>query len=220
MNTWPFEPHNGKTVVHVVRVNDYQPELCCLTLPNIEAYARRLNADFNVITERKFPDWPATYEKMQVFELGRENDWNILIDADFLIHPDMFDVRGVVPPNCIGMHFGYDADKCLKPDKYFHRYGHNRGIASGFVVTSWLTHDIWEPLDMTPEEAKANVIRPHIVDEYCLSRNMAKYGLPFFGILPDPQTQYLLEHLGVEGCGQDEMELKLQHARDLLKVWK
>lgn len=68
-----------KKTVFTLNVDGYAPEITALTYPLIEAYAEKIGADFHIISERKFPEWPVTYEKLQIFELAREmgNDWNI-----------------------------------------------------------------------------------------------------------------------------------------------
>ena len=83
-----------KKTIYTLNIGDYAPEICALTYPLIQAYARKIGADFHVIRERKFPEWPIVYEKLQIYELGRKhgNDWNIFVDSDTLINPEMFDV--------------------------------------------------------------------------------------------------------------------------------
>ncbi|HWB97853.1 MAG TPA: hypothetical protein VG672_14160 [Bryobacteraceae bacterium] len=45
-----------KKTVYTLNIGDYAPEICALTYPLMEAYARKIGADFHVIRERKFPD--------------------------------------------------------------------------------------------------------------------------------------------------------------------
>ena len=66
------------------------------------------------------------------------------------------------------------------------------------MVTSDWTHDFWQPLDISKEEALSRVIRQHIVDEYCASRNLARYGLKYLGVAPTPEDQKLVLHIGAE----------------------
>ena len=76
-----------KKILHVLNINDFFPELFALTYPTIKAYADRTGFVINLITERKFPDYPINYEKMQVYKDGEGADYNMLCDADMLIHP-------------------------------------------------------------------------------------------------------------------------------------
>lgn len=81
-----------KKVVWTLLVNDYFPELAAITAPNHQEYARAIGAEFRRITERRYPEWHPTYEKVQTFELGRDADWNIHIDADLMVAPTMLDI--------------------------------------------------------------------------------------------------------------------------------
>ena len=81
-----------KKTLYTLNIGDYAPEIRALTFPLLRGWADKIGADFHVIEERKFPDWPIVYEKLQIYELGQGNDWNIFADADTLVHPEMFDV--------------------------------------------------------------------------------------------------------------------------------
>ena len=85
-----------KKLIHVLNINDFFPELFALTFPTIQSYAQKHGFQINLITQRKFPDYPINYEKMQVFEDGREAELNMLCDADMLIHPHFPDIREIV----------------------------------------------------------------------------------------------------------------------------
>ena len=181
-----------KKTVYTLNVGDYAPEICALTYPLMQAYARKIGADFHVIRERKFPGWPAVYEKLQIHELGREhgNDWNIYIDSDALINPEMFDVTEHLNKNTI-CHNGTDmAGIRWKYDHYFRRDGRHIGSCNWFTIASDWCLDLWRPLeDLTLEQAVENInitvgerncghCRPeHLIDDYTLSRNIARFGL-------------------------------------------
>ena len=109
--------------------NNYAPEITELTYPLIKHYAEKIGADFYTITERKFPNMPPVYEKMQIYDLGKkmENDWNIYIDSDALVHPDFFDVTNFIKKDTV-VHNGADmANNRWRYDKYFIRDGRNIG---------------------------------------------------------------------------------------------
>ena len=53
--------------VHVVVINNFQPEMCKLTLPNLKAYADRIGADFNIIDKPVFNGFPPVFEQFQVY---------------------------------------------------------------------------------------------------------------------------------------------------------
>jgi hypothetical protein len=187
-----------KKEVFVVVVDNYMPELCAQTLPTIEAFATRIGAKFTVIKDRKYPDWHPVYEKLQVYELGKDNDWNILVDADTFISKDLGDITKDVPYTHVGVQYAYPAELVMQPDIYFARDGRGQAIATNFVVTSNLTHDVWTPLEFDHTEANKRINRANAVDEYCLSRNLAKFGLKFAGITNDHS---LIRHLSVTTDG-------------------
>ena len=157
----------------------------------MRAYARKIDAEFHVIRERKFPEWPLVYEKLQIHELGRcGNDWNIYIDSDALVNPEMFDITDYLHKNTI-CHNGRDmAAIRWKYDQYFRRDGRHIGSCNWFTVASDWCLDLWRPLDdLTLEQALANINitigernsglcqTEHLIDDYTLSRNIARFGL-------------------------------------------
>ena len=134
-----------RKLIHVVNINDFFPELFALTYPTIRSYAERNGYMINMITERKFPDYPINYEKMQVYHDGREADLNMLCDADMLIHPHFPDVQEIVKdPAYVAFNDNYNISTKYQANKipYFKRDGRDVGIATNFVVTSNLTHDL------------------------------------------------------------------------------
>lgn len=181
-----------KKTIFTLNVDGYAPEITALTYPLIEAYADKIGADLHIISERKFPEWPVTYEKLQIYELAQEmgNDWNIYIDSDALVHPDTQDLTLLIPRDTVA-HFGKDhAPTRWRSDRFFQRDGRNFGTGNWLTVASDLCIDLWRPLDdLTPAQAIANIFptvferisgvvtRDHLIDDYVLSRNIAKYGL-------------------------------------------
>lgn len=173
-----------------LNIDGYAPEITAMTYPLLRVYAAKIGAEFRVISERQFPDWPPVYEKLQIHELGREYDWNIYIDSDALVHPDMFDVTDHLTKDTV-CHNGNDmAGNRWKYDRYFRRDGRHIGSCNWFTVASDWCLDLWEPLEMTLEEALQNIApivvertlgitSRHLIDDYTLSRNIAKYGLKF-----------------------------------------
>ncbi len=190
-----------RKTVWTLNIDDYAPEITELTRPLLERYADKIGADVKVITERCFPDWPVVYEKLQLNQLGRDSDWNIYFDADALVHPDFFDVTEILPRDTV-LHNGRDvAGNRWRYDQYFRRDGRHIGSCNWFTVASNWCLDLWEPLyDLTLEEAVANitptntetrsgVIDPsHLIDDYTLSRNIARFGLKFT-TLPNLQAE-------------------------------
>ena len=205
--------------IYVVNINNYWPELMQHTLPNLKDYADKIGFEFELITERKFEGFPITYEKLQVYDLAKDNEWSMLIDADTLIHPDSVDFTKTVPPDHIGLHTGYEASSRFVPDKYFYRDGRNRGVVTSFIVWHNMCHDIWNPLEFEAEEAKTKTNRWWIIDEYCVSRNLAKYGIKYTGLISG-ETFHHIEHLGGEEKTVEEKNKVVERAQNFIKTWE
>jgi len=189
-----------KRTVHVVNIDDFFPELFAITFPTVERWAQKIGARVNLITQRRWPDWPILTEKLQVWYDGADSDWNVLLDADILVHPDTPDMLGtLVQRHQVGVKDSYNADQQLKMDQYFLRDQRRIGVSTCAVVTSRWCHDLWYPLplEMSREQACAGILQERkIIDEYCVSRNMARYGLEMQAIL-DPDRDYnRLLHVG------------------------
>ena len=180
-----------KKVLYTLNVNGYSKEITAMTYPLMKRYADKIGADFTIINKRKFPGWPIPYEKLQIYELGKNNDWNIYIDSDAVIHPDFFDVTMFLNKNTV-MHRASDmAANRFRYDKYFLRDGRSIGSCNWFTIASDWCIDLWHPLDdmtldqalenITPtnNELKTVITREHLIDDYVLSRNIAKFGLKF-----------------------------------------
>jgi hypothetical protein len=189
--------NNLKTCIHVLNINNYFPELFELTIKTIKRFANKIFADLNIIIERKYPNFPLLTEKLQVYDFGLNYDWNLLIDADILIHPNTYNPLLYLDPRYVGCKDNYHAYRQLKMDRYFIRDGRHVGLSSCVIATSKLTHDLWEfPNDLSKEEILNNILQDRkIVDEYVISRNLAKYGLKYKELFKI-QDYDLFYHLG------------------------
>jgi len=178
-----------KKTIFTLNIGNYAPKITKLTYPLIEAYAKKIGAEFKIITQRRFPDYPVEYEKLQVSELGQDSDWIIFIDSDCLVHPDMFDITEVLPEDIILVYGASFAGGRFKYDNCFRRDGRNMAVDSFLTVASGLCIDLWNPPDdLTLEEARTNLFiseekqtskSGYAIDDYILSRNIAKYHLKF-----------------------------------------
>jgi hypothetical protein len=182
-----------KKTVFTLNVNGFSPQITAITYPLLMFWANKIGADFHVITERKFPDWPITYEKLQIFELAQQmkNDWNIYIDSDAIVHPETLDWTAYLSKDTVA-HNGSDmANVRWRYDEYFLRDGRNIGSCNWMTIASDWCVDLWRPLDdLTPEQAIKNIYptveelntvitADHLIDDYTLSRNIARFGLKF-----------------------------------------
>lgn len=170
---------------------DYPKEISSLTLPAIEQYANYIGAKFTRITERRFPKYPITYEKMQVYDLGKDNDWNLLLDCDMLIKEGMYNVIPLVPEgNYVG------AWHCFSPKNLYNGRGIDVGIASNFLVVKKKCHDLFKPLDNNehPEKWLDSMFN---VDEFCISLNRQKLGYQLSGLELSHSYGRLFKHVNL-----------------------
>jgi hypothetical protein len=190
-NAKPMWQKKVKKTIFTLNIGNYSPEITELTYPFILEYSKKIDADFHIITERKFPSYPLMYEKLQIYELGKNNDWNIYVDSDALIHPDLFDITELLPTDTV-MTYGVDyANTRFRYDNYFRRDGRHIGTGNFLTVASKLCIDIWEPIDdLTLHEILENIKPTHReeslghergygIDDYAISRNIAKYGIKY-----------------------------------------
>lgn len=192
-----------------------------------------MHADFFVISERRWSDWPVVYEKLQIQELARErgDDWSIYIDSDALVHPEIIDFTNFLPRDTV-MHNGCDmANVRWDYDEYFLRDGRNIGSCNWCAFASSWCRDLWTPLDISLEEALSRIhptvdelntviTADHLIDDYTLSRNIAKFGLKFTTVTE------MLPKLGLANAGffwhaytitADE---KLEKMQEVIKNWR
>jgi len=220
---WFYEPKTLKSkCIHVVALEDWLngkgAELCAYTLPSIKKYADKIGADFNLITKPRFPDFPCNYERFHIWEDGKDYQWNINIDADTLMHPEAEDpTLRINPFNTIGALLSmHQHSYFFEPNAYFTRNPNKPFFGDFFVVSSWLTHDIWEPLPMTHEEVSSFCkADKRQVSEFNLAVNFCKYDYNLDGALVDQTKHY---HLGTT-MNKLDYKSAIQSVRDKLKEW-
>lgn len=189
--------------IYSLQIDEHNSEITEYTFPLLKNYARRCNAEFVVINERKFPEWPVTYEKLQIYNLARERDdeWSIYIDSDALVHPDTPDFTAFMEPGCIAHNATDPSYIRFRNDEWFLRDGRFIGSANWFTIAHRWCRDLWHPLEeYTVEEAldrispivqewKTGLITPeHLIDDYVLSHNIARFGLKVTTILEIIET--------------------------------
>jgi len=171
-----------KKAIVTTRVNNYFPELCEYTIPNLKRYADKIGADFIQTTERLSPEVHPAYEKLQVYKVAPYYDRTILIDADIMLHPQIPDFTQLYGPTEVGIWMQYPIqtpDLTLwnpNESRFFFKDGRNFGVVGALVGCSNLTCDIFDPLPPNEAAEKQNrLYRPAIIDEYIMSLNLAKY---------------------------------------------
>lgn len=179
--------------VYTLRVNDYAPRICELTIPLMERYARKIGADFVVINGRRYPDWPVPVEKFQIGDIARElgAEWNLFFDADTLIHPECIDWTAYLSKDTVAQNGNDFSSVRHRLGPYHWRDGRNIGTCGWCTIASDWCLDLWDfPTDLTPQQAADECflttremgfgMKPeHLVDDYLLSRNVARFGLKY-----------------------------------------
>ena len=201
--------------VHIVRKPNLSEAVCALTVPFIKEYARRIGAELNVIgNTRAFPDYPTTYERMQIFATGRNYSWNICVDTDMLLGPSLVDVTTTVPREAIGLIMNYSASQAFPVNnRFFLRDGRDFVPVESFVVSSDWTHDVWEPLRGNSLTHMTMVFSEDQIAEYTLAHNIAKYGLKCAGALP-PGSQ--IARVTPDNAGGNQ---EVEYVRATLLSW-
>jgi len=184
-----------KKTIYTLLTNGFGEELAKMTFPLIKMYANKIEADFYLINERKFPDKYPTYEKFQIWDLckERQDDWSFFIDYDTMIHPDFFDPTACLNKDTTCSGFVSDFTPLrFRPDEYFLRDGRFFGKGTWFIVFSDWCRDIFHPLngeDISYEDAIKNMFpvmgelikikktAESLIDDYLVSRNIARFGL-------------------------------------------
>lgn len=220
-----------KKTLYTLCVDNYAPEITSITFPYMEAYAKKIEADFFIITDRKFPDAPPVYEKFQIYELGKkhQNDWNIFFDADALIHPDFFDVTACINKDMTISNGTDFVPHRFRPNEYFQRDGRMIGKGNWLGIASDWCLDYWHPLDIPYDEAIKDIfplvdelefgITPcHLIDDYTVSRNIARYGLKH-SLIRDIQAVGKMENM-LEHQYLMPTEQKVVRLNKTLKEWK
>jgi len=223
-----------KKTIFTLNIDNYEEKITELTYPFLKRYAKKIDADFYIISERKFPDYPPVYEKLQIYKLAQEmeNDWNIYIDSDALVHPDFFDITNHLQKDTVA-HNGVDmAGNRWKYDRFFRRDGRHLSSCNWFSIASDWCIDLWKPLDdLTLEEAIENITpivsevvsglipASHLIDDYVLSRNIAKFGLKFTTI------NQIVKDIGDTGNYLWHQYLlssedKIMQMKEILNIWK
>ena len=183
----------GKTL-YTLAVNNFNPDILALTIPLMERWTATHGWRFQIIQERVWPEYPPAYEKLQVRNFARINDdeWSWFLDADALLHPDTPDLTEHLGKDVVA-HCGSDPNLLRwRWDNYFRRDGRMIGSCNWCALASeWTRDDFWAPLDIPLEKALAQIhpihgeaitgiiTSEHLLDDFTMSRNIARYGLHF-----------------------------------------
>lgn len=210
--------------IYVLNIDNYLPEITSITYPLIRDYCKRIGAEFIEIKDRKFKDYPITYEKLQIYELGKNSDWNIYIDSDVLISPYLQDITNDVNHNTVIIKDGFKADLKFPINSYLLRDGRNFGVSGCLIACSNICHDFWRPIEISSEEMINNIMiseeniqkgltKGHYSDEYAFTMNVARFGLKCIG-LKKWEHEFIYHPYDY-----DNQEDKLNDLKRVLREW-
>ena len=91
------------TLVLTISIGDYYNEVAKLTLPSIQAYAKKIGADFLNINEFNPHYITQKWNKFHIHELLNKYRRIIYLDIDVLIREDTPNLFEIVPENKLGM---------------------------------------------------------------------------------------------------------------------
>ena len=216
-----------KKTIYTLALNNWAPELTAVTFKLMRRYAEKIEADFVVIEDRKFPDMYPTYEKFQIYDLSQDrgDDWSFFFDADTMIHPDFFDPTALINKDMTCAGYTHDFTPLrFRPDEMFMRDGRYLGKGSWFILCSDWTRDIWHPMDDMPysqaidnmfptndETVKIKKTKESLIDDYIVSRNISRFGLKHTTISEIAQKLNINIGPQVVQNGQPTVSPYLQH---------
>jgi hypothetical protein len=201
--------------VHIIGPPIVSEEVAEIAMPRIHAYANRIGADVNVIGDkREFPSYPIAYERLQIYEAGREYEWNLSIDSDLLLGSDLIDPTAYLEPRKVSLMLSFPASECFSVDnRFFARDARNVLPVQWFLVASHLTHELWEPLKGEPSIHIGAVAELNRMAEYAYAYNVAKYGLELSGVFPPSVKVFRAEP------SKDGQRTAEEVALDKLREW-
>ena len=215
-------------LVVTMNINDYAPAITKLTMPYMKRYAKRIGADFHVISERLRPEYNIDYEKFQLWDLSKDYDYTLFFDADALILPGFYDLTTKYGENEVFNPCPDVASTRFLVDNYFRRDGRDIGVGAWCVCCTNRTRDIWHPTKLTQSEINERITpnlveqnfgyeSEHFICDYLCSRNVAKYGLKVktFNDVVRPEFNKLLVHVYLDNLYRKEVFL-----RETIKVSK
>ena len=225
-----------KKLLVTLNINDYDKEITELTFPYMREYAKNIDADFRIITERKFPNIPLRLEFFQLYEFSETYDWIIFLDADCLINPKAVDLTTLVDEDRVLI------DKYSSPTHHFHskniesKYDLNYYAPFFFLVFHKNSKDCVKPyqnpydyyeyinLNSThPEMVTYMKIRTHLseeeikdtlIDEFLLTLNLHKNNIKTASRQEDFPELNIIAHTS------DARDAKIRYLKNSIKKIK
>ncbi len=228
-----------KKIVYTLDI-DYYDGITKITRPSLVAWAKKIGAKLKIINKRKYPEYPITYEKFQMYEMAKKNkaDWHIFVDSDAYIGNDFVDIVEMVPKTNVIVFKGGEGNTRFKMDDYMRRYNKFIDVGSWFFAFSDWTIDAFKPIHLQSGEPSVkqliknifptalelngpvSVQPSHLIDDYILCRNIAKYGLKLTILSKDfPDLIHPVQHTCFDKVEAKENYMKLLEQNDKNHYW-
>lgn len=197
-----------KNLVVTLDIN-YPKEITDLTFPYMKKYAKNINADFNIILERKYPQFPIPMEKFQLYDLSMNYEWVIFLDADCLINPKTYNFTALFENDVVIVSQYINNLNCKQPlfqtknimgkyniDIYYPFYFLAFHKSQNNVVKPWCNPlQYKQQVNITQGMKKNNIQQEWHLDEFLLAINIVKYGISTISVKDDlPHT--IISHDG------------------------
>lgn len=167
-----------KNLILTICVGETYEDMGKLTLPNIQAYAKKVGADFECITtsNTSSPHW----QKFKIYDRLETYDRVLYFDSDIIIRPDCPNLFEIVPEDKLAMfdslptdarfrEGGVDIDK-ISASKVFNVFCEKYGVTlkdaplkhynSGVMLVPKMYRDIFvKPENEFPTKSDGNVIK-------------------------------------------------------------
>jgi hypothetical protein len=160
-----------KHIVCTLDIN-YNKEITDITLPVMSAYAKNIDADFVILSDRKFPNLPITHEKFQLYNL--DADHITFLDVDAIINPNAPDFSKDYP-NAITIAEWLDGSDFIPespPGKSKFRV--HSAFLSFSAANKFIVEPHENPLQYIPFISNKNP--SWHIDEYVMTLNILKHG--------------------------------------------
>lgn len=225
-----------KKLLVTLNIGDYDRDITSLTFPHMEQYAKNIGADFHIITERKFPDFPLMLEEFQMHEFSETYDWIIFLDGDCLINPRAVDLTTLIEEDRVII------AKYNPPSHHFHpeniegKYNFKYYAPFFFLVFHKNSRNCVKPyenpydyyghinLDSTDPEMETYIeIRTHLtekeikdtlIDEFLLTLNLHRYNIKTASLQEDFPKLNIIAHTS------DTKENKIKKLKENIKKLK
>ena len=225
-----------KKLLVTLNIDNYDKEITELTFPYMKEYAKNIGADFHIIKERKFLNLPVMLEKFQIYDISKDYDWIIYLDADCIINPKEKDITSLVEKDRVLI------SDYISPDHHFHskniegKYNLQYYAPFFFLVFHNKNRDCVKPYKNAkqyrnyinlnsshPEmiqymKTKSDIIGGDIkismLDEFFLTLNLHRYNIKTAAYKKDFPELSIIAHTS------DARDIKIKHLKNTIKQIK